>query len=267
MEPVELDYQIRKVEANLAGAKTKLIKWDDMLAQQEDRMEAEQARDIAVDMPPIIQEQLDINIKLGRRLEEVTAEESKKVQQLEIKRAQLKQLVENFALAHDKVKFPIRTEAIGMALHEQRQSLPSIQNYRRESDQRQIIMGNIRSMQLDLDRQRRELPDLELATQKVMQSVDEISGSDIENLKVELRQLLKDRRDLLKKLQAGYRRLFKAIQSLEFIEQEIATKAEEEARFLDGHLIWIRSATTFGWEDFQNVSHSLRWLANPYNWW
>ena len=237
------------------------------LEAKKERMDAEQAKDLAVDVPPVMQEALDINIKFGQKLEEITAEESRIAQQLETKQAQLKQLEEDFALAHDQVKYPIHTEAIGMALREQRQALPSIQNYHRESAQRQEIMGEIRAAQIDLDRQRRELPDLDLATEKVLQSVGEIPQSDIENLKIELRQLLKDRRDLLKKLQAGYRRLFKAVQSLEFIEQEIATKAQEEARFLDGHLIWIRSAKTIGLQDIKNLPKAFAWLASPSNWW
>jgi potassium efflux system protein len=237
------------------------------LEAKKERMDAEQAKDLAFDVPPVMREALDINIKFGHKLEEITAEESKIAQQLEAKQAQLKQLEEDFALAHDQVKYPIHTEAIGMALREQRQSLPSIQNYHRESAQRQVIMGEIRAAQIDLDRQRRELPDLDMATKKVIQTVGEMPASDIEYLKVELRQLLKNRRDLLKKLQAGYRRLFKSVQSLEFIEQEIATKAEAEARFLDGHLIWIRSAKTIGWEDLKNLPEALGWLTSPYNWW
>jgi potassium efflux system protein len=237
------------------------------LEAKKERMEAEQAKDLAVDMPPVMQAALDINIELGKKLEEITAEESLIANQLETRQAQLKQLEEDFALAHDQVKYPIHTEAIGMALREQRQSLPSVQNYRRESVQRQVIMGEIRSAQIDLDRQRRELPDLDLATQKVIETVGEMPESDIENLKIELRELLKDRRDLLKKLQAGYRRLFKSVQSLEFIEQEIATKAEEEARFLDGHLIWIRSAKTIGLEDLRNLPKAVTWLVSIYNWW
>jgi potassium efflux system protein len=141
------------------------------LEAKKERMEAEQAKDLAVDMPPVMQEALDINIKLGKKLEEITAEESQITNQLETRQTQLKQLEEDFALAHDQVKYPIHTEAIGMALREQRQALPSVQNYRRESVQRQVIMGEIRSAQIDLDRQRRELPDLDLATKKVIESV------------------------------------------------------------------------------------------------
>jgi len=152
-------------------------------------------------------------------------------------------------------------------LLEQRQSLPSILNYRRESARRQELIGEIRSTQINLDRQRRELADIDQAVERVIESSILVSGADKEYLKEELRRLLNDRRVLLKKLQAGYQRHFKNIQSLEFIEQEIATKAEELARFLDGHLLWIRSAKSIGLTDFKNIPGALAWIASPSNWW
>jgi hypothetical protein len=51
----------------------------------------------------------------------------------------------------EQVKYPIHTATIGLALLEQRQALPSILNYRRESAQRQVCMGQIRSNQINLD--------------------------------------------------------------------------------------------------------------------
>ncbi|MCP4626693.1 MAG: hypothetical protein GY850_24775 [bacterium] len=53
------------------------------LEAKKERMDAEQAKDLAVDMPPVMQEALDINIKLGKKLEEITAEESQITNQLE----------------------------------------------------------------------------------------------------------------------------------------------------------------------------------------
>jgi potassium efflux system protein len=230
-------------------------------------VEAELAKGLAVGLPPAIQDQFDINIKLGKMLKEVTAEESNIAEILERNQAQLKQIEEEFALAREQVKYPIHTEAIGLALLEQRRALPSIQNYRRDSAQRRVVMGKIRSAQIDLERQRRELADLDQATQQIIQSVETLSESEIEYMKTEFREVLRDRRDLLIKLQAGYRRLFKNMQRLEFIEQEVATKAEEEARFLDGHLIWIRSAGSIDLKDLQNLPGTLMWIINPHHWW
>ncbi|UCD77407.1 MAG: mechanosensitive ion channel [Desulfobacterales bacterium] len=237
------------------------------LEAKQDLAVAEQAKNIAVDLPPDIQKQFDVNIELGKMLEKVTAEEAQVAESLKLKQAQLKQIEEEFALAREQVKYPMHTETIGLALREQRRGLPSIANFRRNSNRRQVQMGEIRSIQLDLERQRRELADPDLAMDRIIQRQTLPSGTDTEVLKTELRRLLTDRRELVRKLQTGCQRLFKNLQSLEFIEQQVAAKAEEEARFLDEHLLWIRSAKSVGLQDLRNLPEVLQWLLSPLNWW
>jgi len=237
------------------------------LEAKKERLQAEQAKDLAVGLPPFLQKQLEINIQLGQMLEKVTAEESQIAEKLEAKQAQLEQIEEESKLAREQVKYPIHTETIGLALREQRKALPNIQNYKRESGQRQLLLGEIRTAQISLDRQRKELADFDQAVERVIQSAEQLPKTRIEDLKFEISELLKNRRDLLKKLQAGYRRLFKKVQNLEFIDQEIATKAEDVADFLDGHLLWIRSAQGFGMRDLKNLPAALNWILNPSSWW
>jgi potassium efflux system protein len=203
------------------------------LEAKKELAEAELAKNIAVGLPPAIQNQFDINIELGKMLEKITAEESEIAEELERKQARLKLLEEDFALAREQVKYPIHTETIGLALLELNRTLPSIQDYRRDSAQRRVLMGEIQSARLIFDRQRLELSDLDRAIQNVLESVDSLPQSEIENMKIEVRKLLSDRRNLLKKLQERYRRVFKNIQRLEFIEQTITVRAEQEALFLD----------------------------------
>jgi potassium efflux system protein len=71
----------------------------------------------------------------------------------------------------------------------------------------------------------------------------------------------------VKKLQASLQRSFKNIQRLEFIEQQIASQSQEVALFLDEHLLWIRSAKSFGIQDLKNLLPALKWLFGPLNWW
>jgi potassium efflux system protein len=264
----------RDLAARNAARQEALVKsWQAVLQRireqeaKQERVVAEQAKNIAVDLPPAIKKQFDVNIELGKRLEEVTAEEAKVVESLELKQAQLKQIEEDFALAREQVKYPMHTETIGLALREQRRGLPSIQNFRRNSNRRQVQMGEIRSIQLDLERQRRELADLDRAIDRILQPQNLPPDADTEVLKTELRRLLSDRRELLRKLQAGYQRLFKNLQGLEFIDQQVAAKATEEARFLDEHLLWIRSAKSIGLQDLRNLPEAVQWLLNPLNWW
>jgi potassium efflux system protein len=237
------------------------------LEAKKERMVAEQAKEIAVDLPPVIQKQFDASIELGKMLEKITADEATVVDRLKLKEAQLKQIEEEFILAQEQIKYPMHTETIGLALREQRRGLPRIENFRRDSERRQVQMGEIRSLQLELDRQRRELADLEQAIDRILQHETLAPDTDIEVLKAELRRLLIDRRELLKKLLTGCRRLFKNLQGLEFLEQQVAAKAEEQALFLDEHLLWIRSAKSVGLQDLQNLFQSLQWLLSPLNWW
>jgi len=237
------------------------------LEATQERVVAEQAKKTAADLPPVIQEQFDVNIELGKMLEKVIADETQVVDRLKFKQDQLKQIDEEFAMAREQVKYPMHTQTIGMALREQRRNLPSMASFRRDSERRQVQMGEIRSTQLDLDRQRRDLTDIDQAMDRILMRPEFPAGTDTEALKTELRRLLGDRRELLRKLQAEYQRLFKNLQSLEFIDQQVAAKAEEEARFLDTHLLWIRSARNVDLKDLRNVPAALEWILSPLNWW
>jgi potassium efflux system protein len=237
------------------------------LEAKKELAEAELAKNIAVGLPPAVQNQFDINIELGKMLEKITAEESEIAEELERKQTRLKLLEEDFALAREQVKYPIHTETIGLALLELNRTLPSIQDYRRDSAQRRVLMGEIQSARLIFDRQRLELADLDRAIQNVLESVESLPQPEIENMKIELRKLLSDRRNLLKKLQERYRRVFANIQRLEFVEQTIVARAEQEALFLDEHLLWTRSAKRIRVNDLQNLPKALQWMLNPHNWW
>ena len=237
------------------------------LEAKQGRVVAEQAKKTAVNLPPVIQEQFDVNIELGKMLEKVIAEQTQVADRLKFKQDQLKQIEADYALAQEQVKYPMHTEAIALALLEQRRNVPSMASFRRDSDRRQVQMGEIRSRQLDLDRQQRDLADIDQAMDRMLQDQEFSPDTDTEALKTELRRLLSDRRELLRKLQAEYQRLFKNLQSLEFIDQQVAAKAEEEALFLDTHLLWIRNARSVGLKELRNVPAALQWLLSPLNWW
>ena len=237
------------------------------LEAKKERVVAEAAKKMAADMPPVVQKQYDVTIELGKRLEVVSAEEANISEQLTLKEERLKQLEEDYALAQEQVKYTMTSEAIGLALREQRRTLPSIENFQKESKQRRVQMGEIRAHLLDLDRQRRDLADLDQAVIDIMKSESDLPPSDLDLLKTELRQLLIERRELVKKLETGSQRLFKNLQRLDFIEQQIASNAQDVARFLDEHLLWIRSGKSIGSKDLQNLPQAVQWLFSPYNWW
>jgi potassium efflux system protein len=231
------------------------------------RVKAEQAKEEAYDLPPALQKQFDINIQRGEELEKLTRDEVQVKKKLLTKQIQLKDLKEEFSLARERVTATVLTEAIALALRQQRQSLPSFRNYRRDSGQRQLTMSEIRETQFEIDRERRELADMSDDTDEIIQSLGPLYGGDATRLRGEVEKLLGERRALLEKLQAGYRRYFRNLQDLEFTEQQLATTAEQYADFLDERLIWIRSSKVIGLGDLRKMFGALGWVASPSHWW
>ncbi len=260
------DRKVNRQESVLKNWQEEVLRLRELEAKKE-RIVAEQEKKLAADLPPVVQKQYDIAIELGKLLEKITAEEAEIIERLELKQAALTQLEEDFALAREQVKYPLDSEALGMALREQRRTLPSIENFRRDSRLRRQQMGEIRAILLDLDRQRRELTDLDQVVEKILQAQSEIQDAELNMLRTELRRLLGERRETVKKLQTAAQRSFKNLQRLEFIEQQIAAKAREEAEFLDEHLLWIRSAKSIRIQDLQNLPAAFKWLLSPREWW
>jgi predicted nucleic acid-binding Zn-ribbon protein len=56
------------------------------LEAKEERMDAEQAKKIAGDLPPVIQKQFDASIELGKMLEKITVDEATVVDRLKLKK-------------------------------------------------------------------------------------------------------------------------------------------------------------------------------------
>ncbi len=230
------------------------------------RKEAERASQRASDLPPAIQAQLQINIKRSEELERVTEQEAQTAQRLERKQALLKEIEEEYALARQRVEAEAITQTIGLALREQRQSLPEPRSFQRNSAERKVLMSDIREALLQIDRERRELADPEDETNRIVKDLGPLAEGELDPMRKEVRRLLSDRRDVLEKLQAAYRRSFKDLQELEFADRQVASKATAYAEFLDLHLLWMRSSKVIGVAYLHDLAAALRWITSPSNW-
>ncbi len=89
---------------------------------------------------------------------------------------------------------------------------------------------------------------------------------DADSAKGKIETLLLDRRGLLEKLEYSYRRYVKDLQTLEFTEQQLVSRAGEYADFLDAHLLWIRSSRLIRGTDIANLPKAVLWAINPLHW-
>ncbi len=231
------------------------------------RMEAEVAKNLAPDLPPVVKEQYETNIKLGKDLEQLTDAESRAVRKLDQLQAELKRVEEEFAQIRQRVQGLSLSETIGLTLRQRRRELPGPETYRRRSAQRQQIISQVSEAQFVIDEKQLELQDVKAETDRILETLPLVSGEEQADLRNRVQTLLTDRRDLLDKLENTYRRYYQNLQSLEFTEQHMSTLIDEYADFLDGRLLWMRSSKIIGPDDLRNLPAAIFWMVSPSNWW
>jgi potassium efflux system protein len=232
------------------------------------REQAEEAKSKIPVMPPVLQDQFDVNIELSAQLEELSREEAALVKELATFQQRLDAIDDEFNLARERVSLIVITETIGLALREQRRALPDADRMGRDSARRKLEMSRIQEHQIELERAKKDLADLDAAVAQITAKIGYLAGSPSlkEQLNTEVRLLLSNRRELIEKLQSGYQRSFKYLQNIETIEQELVKKAVDFADFLDRHLLWIPSSRPIGTADLPLIAAVLQSLILPSNW-
>jgi potassium efflux system protein len=256
---------VSQIQATIAAYQDRL----QALRQQEAttaREKAEEAKHKALQLPPPMKEQYDINIALSAKLEKLTQQEALLTKKLEQTQNQLKELKTEFDLARERVDALALTGAVGLALREQRRSLPSANEYRQHSLERQRQMSEIREGEIELESRQRSLLDVDAQESKILDAVPSLLPEERIRLSTELGDLLVARRALMDKLQVSYRRNFKLLRNVEFTEQQLIGEATAFAAFLDKHLLWIRSSEPLSLQDLRNLPAVLGWLVNSQNW-
>jgi potassium efflux system protein len=230
------------------------------------RAEAEAAKKEAPGTPEPVQKELDINVKLSQDLERISQEQGALATTLESQKKRLQEMEEEFALNRRRVDSAVLTQTLSLTLREQRQALPSLSQYRRDSAKRQEELADVGEALLEVEKLRRALTPLDSERDKILQSLGPLPPHEATLLKKQIETLLLDRQELLEKLESGYRRYVKGLQTLEFTEQQLAMRAREYADFLDAHLLWIKSSRLTQGKDFKILPQAVLWAVNPLNW-
>ena len=185
---------------------------------------------------------------------------------LESQKKRLQELEEEFALTRKRVETSVLTQALSLTLREQRQTLPSLSQYRRDSMRRHQELAEVGEAEMDAEKQLRALTHIDAETDRIFRSLGPLPPRDAASAKGKIETLLLDRRGLLEKLESSYRRYVKDLQTLEFTEQQLVSRAGEYADFLDAHLLWIRSSRLIRGTDIANLPKAVLWAINPLHW-
>ena len=234
------------------------------------RIDAEAAQAKSPALRPVLQKELDLNVKLGEELESLTKEELIFVKELSFLQGRLQDLDDEQQLARERVELISLGGETGYFLRELRNTLPDVEEFKKKSYRRKLKISKYREKQLELDRKRRKLTDLDELVDIAFSENPQLGQQEKQEealLRSELRDALAVRRDIVEKLQAGYSRALKYLSNIEVSDQELTEKARQLESFLDRHLLWIRSSKTVGFEDLSRLKDAAAWFVNTYFWW
>ncbi|KPJ76450.1 MAG: hypothetical protein AMJ54_11495 [Deltaproteobacteria bacterium SG8_13] len=234
------------------------------------RIDAQEAQAKSPALEPVLKKELDLNVALGEELEMLTKEELVLVKELSYLQGRLQDLEDEQQLARERVELISLGGETGYFLRELKQSLPDVKEFKEKSYRRKLKSSQYRERQLELDRARRKLADLDEPVDRIVTEKLQLVLEDEQVLgavKGDLRTALAARRDLVDKLQAGYSRALKYLSNIEVSDKELTEKAHQLEGFLDRHLLWIRSSKPVGWEDLGKLKVAVSWFADPDLWW
>lgn len=269
------------VERDLAGRQAKhqeaiTAQWRGALQLRREkeavkaRTEAEEAKAKSPALHPILQKELDLNVTLGEGLEALTKEELILVRDLSYLQSRLQDLEDEQQLARERVELISLGGESGYFLRELRNSLPAVGEFKKKSYSRKLKISQYREKQLQLDRNRRELTDLDERVNRILSESLQATPEELQQsarLQGDLRSALAARRELIEKLQAGYSRALKYLSNIEVSDQELTQKTRQLVSFLDRHLLWIRSSKAVHWEDLLRLKVAVSWFTDADFWW
>jgi potassium efflux system protein len=233
-----------------------------------------EARVAQVNMQPELVALARQNVALATEIIEVVNSSKETGKDLELRRQELKDLEDVAASTEKKVEAVGLTDAVGQLLRNQKAKLPPVDRYRQNSKLRQAKIGKAQYRLFELDDQRRKLE----TPEKIEQSVEELhenlftdlelpgGDGEREHLKVELRQFLNEKKELLALLAQDLDGYFKKLTDLDFEEQKLIAKIESYSEFINERILWVKSTERMRLADGPAAWEAAQWLFGPLAW-
>ena len=160
------------------------------------------------------------------------------------------------------------TSTIGRLLIEENRTLPQLSKYRAQLRERGRRLGEIGLAQIRIQEQRRDLIAFD---QKAQQLISEVAAeiSDPEELAeiaVEVRQLLRERRDLLLQVEDSYRSYLQTLGDLDIEQRRLLETTERYKEFIARNLLWIPSASVLFMGAWNDLGPAFERSISPHRW-
>jgi potassium efflux system protein len=226
-----------------------------------------QAQEEAAAKPAVVQNIAAENAEISRHLEEIVRQSDQMSASQTQFSEQLTLLTERMRGIQQQLGIAGFSDAIGPILLEERRNLPDVRQYQRNADDRQDAIVQARLEQYKTEKELRRARAVEEHLKELVVRFDpQWSEAQRQTVSAELRSLLTDRQQLLKKLSSGYANLITGLVALDDSQRKLGDQAEQYGALLDRYLLWIRSSPPINAAWLHDFGLALDWLADPTHW-
>ena len=232
--------------------------------------ETARAEEQAAGSHSLLQSAAETNRALSQRLTELGRVNAATTARLKKSRSQLQQIDRNYQRVLQQLEISTVDKTVGEFMRSQRSKLPEPALYERRKTRRAQELAETRLSQLRVQETQSELVDVQLAAATSLNDSEEglvgLSDAEYQGVEKQLIGLLKDRKELLNKLDNGYSRNAKLLGDLVLEQQGLIVKVQKYRTLLDENLLWIANAEAINWQWFTQFNEPLSTLFSVDNW-
>ena len=176
---------------------------------------------------------------------------------------ELKKNEEGFAGTRQKIEMAGLSQALGLILHDMQRNLPSVRQLTKQLNHNRQVISETGLVQVQTEEERKKQDDIDTYIKTLIQDVN---PETVQSLGPKLRLLLASRADLLDKIIAANRNYLGQLSEIELLTTNLLTTVTEFNRFLEEHLLWMRSTPGLKWHDITQIPREIRTLLAPDQW-
>jgi potassium efflux system protein len=181
--------------------------------------------------------------------------------------ASITALQNEFQATRKRLEIVGMSSAVGRFMRKQRVELPSRPEHERELDSIRTEISKVQVRLMELEDQRSGLVNIGERVDDVLAGIPGI-GSDARRaeLAAQARELLETKRSYLQSLIDDYNVYLGKLVDLETQQRSLLKQVRQVSDFIEGHVLWIRSAGILGPSDLRSGLKAFFWLLNPAGW-
>ena len=235
------------------------------IVTQQGAMAAEQA---AADKHRIVRNLAEGNASLTRELPDIAADIERETGELNQIAGAASDIERRLARSQKQLEVGGLSRAIGLLLLVERRNLPQVSQYRAQVRARGTKLAEFGLAQVQVQEKRRELTSIDATLQELMVEVSaDISDTEeLAEIRKEVGQLLRDRRDLLSQADNYYRGYLQVLGDLDSAQRRLLEVAGEHREFLDQNLMWIPSAPIAFTGELRRILPGAKWAFSSESW-